>query len=141
MISFNASPPPAMPSDAALLGAIALLAALGNAGNTTALLNEIAGYKQQIERATAEAKAAHKGAEDAAAKLTGLQDQARTLAEQEAALAARQTALNVASEAVAQRDRALDGRVAELQQREQRLGAAEKAHADRIAAFRQALSA
>jgi uncharacterized protein (DUF3084 family) len=133
------APPPTLPSDAALMGAMALLQSLGNAQNTAATLSQLADHKLAIDKATADFNAAAKTATDAQAALGNVQAQVEDLAAREKALADAQLQLRVASAAVQDRDHALDIRSNELDQREQQVAAAEKAHAAKLASMRAAL--
>jgi uncharacterized protein (DUF3084 family) len=135
------TPPPMMPSDTALLSALSLLSAIGNPGNAKTMLDAMAQHKQEIDASIAEHAAERKRLEDATAALAGVQAQADDVAAREKAIADSQLQLRVASSAVQDRDRALDLRSASLDQREQQLAAREKAHLDKVASMKAALSA
>jgi hypothetical protein len=131
---------PQTPTDAAILGAMALLQSLGNAQNTAAILSQLADHKLMTDRATEAYAAAAKEAQDAAAALEGVKAQAAAVAEKEQTLSNAQTALAVASAANADRERALNEREAELTKRIAEHEAKVKAHQDQIASVRAALT-
>lgn len=134
------TPPPALPSDAALMAALSLLSSLGNLSNTTALLDQVAVAKKSLDDATAAHNAAAAEAKAATDALSGVKAQAEDVATREKALVDAQLQLRVASSAAQDRDRALDIRATSLDQREQELAAKEKAHSDKIASVRAALA-
>jgi hypothetical protein len=115
MISMAPSLPPSVPRDEAILGAMALLTALGNAVNTEATLNQMAEAKKAIDDATV----ANNAAAAAQTSLGDLQERERVVTAREQAISSAQTALDVASSANAARAASLDDREAELAKREQ----------------------
>jgi hypothetical protein len=138
MISMAPSLPPSVPRDEAILGAMALLTALGNAVNTEATLNQMPEAKKAIDDATV----ANNAAAAAAAQtwLGDLQERERVVTAREQAISSAQTALDVASSANAARAASLDDREAELAKREQEHQARVKANEDRIASVRASLA-
>jgi uncharacterized protein (DUF3084 family) len=140
MMSLTPPLPPSVPSDAAILGAMALLAALGKAANSQATLDTMATAKREIDQAISANNAALREATEAQAALSDLEARAQDVASREAALAAAQTQLSGASAAVKERERGLTSRAAELDQRETELAAREKSLADRVEAYRRALA-
>jgi chromosome segregation ATPase len=141
MITMAPSLPPSVPRDEAILGAMALLSALGNAANTQATLTQMAEHKQAIDAATAENTAAAAAAAAAQAELANLQERERAVTAREEAVASAQTALDVASSANAARAASLDDREAELAKHIAEHEAKVKANEDRIAQVRASLSA
>ena len=73
MITMSPSMPPAMPSDASLLGAMQLLSALGSPANTAATLDTLAEHKRAIDAAIAANTAAVQEATAAQAALSNLE--------------------------------------------------------------------
>jgi hypothetical protein len=140
MISMAPSLPPSVPRDEAILGALSLLSALGNAQNTAATLTQMVEHKQAIDAATAENNAAAAAAAAAQAELANLQERERLVTEREAAVGAAQTQLQVASAANVARDQALKDREAESDKREAEITARAKALHDRLEAYRKALA-
>ena len=140
MISMAPSLPPSVPRDEAILGAMALLTALGNAVNTEATLNQMAEAKKAIDDATVANNAAAAAAAAAQTSLGDLQERERVVTAREQAIASAQTALDVASSANAARAKSLDDREAELAKREQEHEARVKANEDRIASVRASLA-
>ena len=119
MISMAPSLPPSVPRDEAILGAMALLTALGNAVNTEATLSQMAEAKKAIDDATVANNAAAAAAAAAQTSLGDLQERERVVTAREQAISSAQTALDVASSANAARAASLDDREAELAKREQ----------------------
>jgi chromosome segregation ATPase len=140
MISMAPSLPPSVPRDEAILGAMALLTALGNAVNTEATLNQMAEAKKAIDDATVANNAAAAAAAAAQTSLGDLQERERVVTAREQAISSAQTALDVASSANAARAASLDDREAELAKREQEHQARVKANEDRIASVRASLA-
>ena len=73
--------PPSVPTDAALMGAFALLTSLGNAQATAATLSQMADAKKALDEATAAHDAALAAATQAQAELVGLQERERAVTE------------------------------------------------------------
>ena len=80
MMSLTAPLPPSVPSDAAILGAMALLAALGNAANSQATLDTMATAKREIDQAISANNAALREATEAQAALSDLEARAQDVA-------------------------------------------------------------
>ena len=140
MITMNPTLPPAMPSESVILGAMALLTALGRAADTQATLSQMAEAKKAIDDAIVANNAAAATATEAQAALSNLQERERMVTANEQALSSAQIALNVASSANAARAQSLDDREVELAKREQEHQARVKANEDRIANVRASLA-
>ena len=132
--------PPSVPTDAALMGAFALLTSLGNAQATAATLSQMADAKKALDEATAAHDAALAAATQAQAELAGLQERERAVTAREESLASAQTALDVASSANAARAQSLDDREVELTRHIAEHEAKVKANEDRIASVRASLA-
>ena len=83
MMSLTPPLPPSVPSDAAILGAMALLAALGNAANSQATLHTMATAKREIDQAISANNAALREATEAQAALSDLEARAQDVASRE----------------------------------------------------------
>jgi uncharacterized protein (DUF3084 family) len=132
--------PPSVPTDQALMGALSLLASLGNAQTTAATLTQMAEHKQPIDDAIVANNAAAATATEKQAALSNLEARDADITAREAAVSAARTAVDVAAAAVKDRERGLTTRSAELDQREAEIAARAKALDDRLAAYRQALA-
>ena len=140
MMTMTPQLPPAIPSESAILGAMALLTALGKAADTQATLSQMAEAKKAIDDAIVANNAAAATATEAQAALSNLQERERMVTANEQALSSAQIALNVASSANAARAQSLDDREVELAKREQEHQARVKANEDRIASVRASLA-
>jgi chromosome segregation ATPase len=131
---------PTLPSDAALLGAMALLQSLGNARSTAATLSQLADHKLAIDKATAELAAVSAQAAEVQAAQDALAAREKAVSEREATVANAQTALDVASAANVARAEALETRQRDLASVMATFEAKVKAHNDQIASVRAALA-
>src|SRR5262245_22138802 len=139
MIGFNASPP-ASPTSEAITAALTLLAVASDPAATRARLDELVAQIGAVHAAIAEHDVARKAAEDAQEGLADLRALEQKLNEDRSALDQAQTQTAVASSALAAREQNLTAREAELAKREADTVAKEKALADRVASYRQALA-
>ena len=139
MITMTPAMPPAVPSDAAILGAMALLSAIGSPANTQAI-DTMAAHKRELDQAISANSAALREVTEAQAALADLQERERVLIERQQAVSNAQTQLQVASSANVARATALDAREKEVAQREQEFAAKVKANEDRIASVRASLA-
>jgi hypothetical protein len=140
MISMAPNLPPVTLTDEAMKLAAALLQIAADPTGTKNRLDELSTATAALRTEIDGHAAAKKSADDAAAALADVEQRARDLASREDALIASQTRLNVASGAIADRDEAVKLKEAAYDKRAADLDAKEKALADKLEKYRQALA-
>ena len=140
MITLAPTLPPAPLSDDALKLCASLLQICADPVASKSRLDELSAATAALRTAIDEHAAAKKSADDAAAALAGVQAQAATVAEREAALVSAHTRLDVASGAIAERDAAVKAKEEASDKRAAEIDARAKALEDKLAAYRQALA-